>query len=595
MSQPPPTTTPSPDPARAPELERAPEPAQAAESHGETSPTSTPAAATLSRDSAGAFASAIRVVSGLTLFSRFAGLARDVVMVRILGDDLVASAFRFAYTLPNLFRRLFGEGALSAAFLPEYTRLQRDFPNTASQLATIIVRLLVLTTGAISLILEGLFLVLLLLLPDEPSRSLAIKMTMLMLPMMPMVCMTAILGGMLQANGKFGPPAAAPIILNAFQIATACTLYFIIPTEKVTAAYAVGFSAVVASIVQIIWSLHALRGSLVWSQSTQLALDNSRAVFKRFVPAMLGLGTLQLNTMLDGVIAMWPTFVGPLMFGRPVPLDEKSNAILGFTQQFYQFPLGVFGIAVATAIFPLLSRAVDSPNEFAAYLRRGLRLSFYIGLPASIGLVLVRHDLIYVVYSGGDTGFSADGVLRSAAVLLGFAPAVWVYSLNHVLTRAYYAKHDTTTPMRVAIGMVMVNLTLNLTLIWWFKEAGLAWATSISALLQMVILLFLSPRLLGVYPIDLPTLWGFARIVLLGAIMGLAVYAVQYLWPQAQQRPFGWLDYFLRLSVCVIAGGGSYFAASLVLKTPELRWLAQRAPKDTSKNASGGLGGMGEV
>lgn len=561
---------------------------------------SPPPAATLSRDSAGAFASAIRVVSGLTLFSRFAGLARDVVMVRILGDDLVASAFRFAYTLPNLFRRLFGEGALSAAFLPEYTRLLRDFPNTASQLATIIVRLLVLTTGVLSLILEGVFLVLLLLLPDEPSRTLSIKMTMLMLPMMPMVCLTAILGGMLQANGKFGPPAAAPIILNAFQIATACILYFFIPAEKTTAAYAVGFSAVIASMVQIIWSLHALRGSLVWTQSTQMALDHSRAVFRRFVPAMLGLGTLQLNTMFDSVIAMWPTFVGPLMFGRPVPLDEKSNAILGFTQQFYQFPLGVFGIAVATAIFPLLSRSVDSPSEFAAYLRRGLRLSFYIGLPASIGLVLVRHDLIYVVYSGGDTGFSAEGVVRAAAVLLGFAPAIWVYSLNHVLTRAYYAKHDTTTPMRVAIGMVIVNLALNLTLIWWLREAGLAWATAISALLQMIVLLSLSPRLIGVYPIDLPTFLGFLRITLLGTIMGAAVYAVQYLWPQSQQGPFGWLDYFLRLCVSVIAGGGSYVAASLVFKAPELRWLVQRAPRDASGSAdgsggSGGSGGMGEV
>src|SRR5437016_2974080 len=164
---------------------------------------------------------AVRVVSGLTLLSRLAGLVRDVVTARMFGASALGSGFQAAYSLPNLFRRLFGEGALSAAFLPEYTLLRRDHPQLSDQLASITLWALTLATGALTLLLEAGVLVALLALPASPDRSLSLKLIMLMLPMMPAVCVTAILGGMLQAHGRFGPPAAAPIILNLFQVAAA--------------------------------------------------------------------------------------------------------------------------------------------------------------------------------------------------------------------------------------------------------------------------------------------------------------------------------------------------------------------------------------
>ena len=533
----------------------------------------------------GALASAVRIVSGLTLLSRFAGLLRDVVMVRVFSDGVLASAFRAAYMLPNVFRRLFGEGALSAAFLPEYAQLRRDDPAVAGELATLTLRLLTLVTGAITLLIEAVLLMLIIFLPEDGEhgwRDVSFKLMMLMLPMMPMVCITAILGGMLQAHGRFGPPAAAPIILNFFQIAASLAFFIGWTSDRVVSAYAVGAAAVAASVVQILWSLHALRGRVAWGRASEAAERHGRRVLGRFLPAVLGLGTLQLNTMMDAVIAMWPVWVGPTMFGVAVTLDEASNGILGYTQQLYQFPLGVFGLAVATAVFPLLSRASDDPAAFASVLRRGLRLSFFIGLPATVGLALVRHDLVFVVF-GGPGGFSNEGVERGAAVLLGFAPGVWAYSLNHVLTRAFYARHNTRTPMRVAVSMVALNLGLNLILIWPLREAGLAWSTAASALAQTVVLLTLCGMRLGVRPLDRETLVAFARITLAASVMAAAVTGVMLSWPGEASS---WGVRALRLAACVVVGAGGYAVAARALRTPEMAWILQRAPRGAGGEAA---------
>ncbi len=318
---------------------------------------------------------AVRVVSGLTLLSRLAGLVRDVVTARMFGTAALGSAFQAAYSLPNLFRRLFGEGALSAAFLPEYTLLRRDHPQLSDQLASITLWALTLVTGGLTLLLEVGVLAAMFLLPDNHDRTLSLKLIMLMLPMMPAVCVTAILGGMLQAHGRFGPPAAAPIILNLFQVA-AGSVFYLGWLEREPSAYFVGSAAVFASGVQIVWSLAALKGKVHWTRTWDHANRHAKKVLGRFIPAVLGLGTIQLNTMMDTVFAMWPVWVGATMFGRTVTLDEQSNAILRYMQTIYQFPLGVFGLAVATAVIPLLSsRSSDDDATFVQHLRRGLRLS----------------------------------------------------------------------------------------------------------------------------------------------------------------------------------------------------------------------------
>jgi putative peptidoglycan lipid II flippase len=328
--------------------------------------------------------------------------------------------------------------------------------------------------------------------------------------------------------------------------------------------------------VQILWSWWALRGRVVWSAAGPLARRHAREVLRRFLPATLGLGTLQLNTMMDMVIAMWPVWVGPTILGHAFPLDQRSNAVLSYTQTIYQFPLGVFGIAVATAIFPMLSRAADRHEEFVRTLRRGLRLSLFIGLPATVGLALVRHDLVAAIFGGGGRlGFSDEGVSRGAAALLGFAVGVWAYSLNHVYTRAFYARHDTVTPMRLALAAVGLNFLLNITLIWWLREAGMAWATGLSAIAQCVALAWLCRTRLGLRPFDPETRRACLRIALAAAAMGGAVFAAGRLLPDDP----AWRTHVLRVSVCVAVGAAAYALGALALRLPELRWLFQRGER----------------
>ena len=542
-------------------------------------------------------ASAVRTVSGLTLLSRFAGLGRDLINARLLGDTAIGSAFMAAWAIPNLFRRLFGEGALAAAFIPEYTQLTKREPETADRFATLTMSWLALITGGLLVLGEAICLAVLLNSPSSNAdRLLSVRLIMVMLPFMPVVCISAILGGMLQTHGRFAPTAAAPIILNAMIIAVALPFYLLAPQSRVLAAYWIGVAAVVAGLLQVGWSLLALRGRVQWKRGFAQAREPMGRLLKRFVPVVIGMGTIQINAFLDTLIAMWPLWVGPTIMGMTYPLTDHSNSILSFTQRLYQFPLGVFGIAVATAIFPLLSRHADDRARFHATLARGLRLSFFIGLPATVGLILVRKDLTFIMYSGGRSAFSHDGAARAALVLLGYAPGVWAYSLNHVLTRAFYASGDMRTPMRVGLWMVLVNLMLNLTLIWPLHEAGLALSTSLSAVLQLCILSRLLKSILQrthaptishastasnqagaeAHPIlDIPTRKGFGQTILSTLGMTMLVVLVSLVLGLPGE-PTSWLGALGSLLLMVSMGGAGYFGMAILLKQEELHWLIAR-------------------
>ncbi|MBC7833483.1 MAG: murein biosynthesis integral membrane protein MurJ [Phycisphaerales bacterium] len=517
-------------------------------------------------------AAAVRAVSGVTLLSRLGGLARDVLLVHIFGATAVGSAFASAFAIPNMFRRLFGEGALSAAFIPEYTRARKADPALAGQLASLTLVALGAATSAITILIELVLLLVLVLAPPNPDRELSLRLIMLMLPFMPLICGAATLSGILQVHGRYGPAASGPLLLNGFIIAAG--LYYIASGRQggPNAAYTLGAVTVASGLTQSLAFFIILRGQVRWTRAWSAATAPARAMFRRFIPVMLGLGTLQLNAFFDQLIAMWPLWVGPTILGFAYPLDKASAGIIAFTQRLYQFPLGVFGIAVATAIFPLLSRHHDEPAAFLSTLRRGVRLSLFIGLPASIGLMLVRTDATRVLFSFGDSGFDERGLTRSAAVLLGYAPAVWAYSLNHVLTRAFYARADTRTPTRIAIYMVGLNVALNVILIWPLHEAGPPWATSISATLQCLILMHLCRTRLDAPVLDAQTRGACARIALASAFMACPVLAFGFLW----ERPADWSAAALRLLAASVLGAIAYLVAARLLRLPELGWLLSR-------------------
>lgn len=544
--------------------------------HTDTAPA--PDAAPRADADAGRFFAAARLVAGLTVASRVAGLVRDGVLARVLGVGAVSSAFNFAFVIPNTFRRLFGEGALSAAFIPEYARLLKSDSQLARRFASATMAALLVVLCVITLIGEA---ALLLALRSRPGDGLAIRLIMIMLPFMPLVCGSAILAGILQTHGSFGPGAAAPIVLNGCAIVAASVYGWAMDLPLEDTAVAVAWSVTASGVITLFWALAALRRHESWTRVLTGVSEPFYRMLRRMLPVVIGLGALQINTLIDGLIASRPVLTDDPMILLPFvgavayPLDEGANAALAFAQRLYQFPLGVFGVAIATVALPAMAREADDPEKFNAILRRGVRSCLFIGVPASVGLIAVRHDLVQTIFAGGE--FTREDGLRVSRVLAGYAPAVWAYVLTQTLMRSFYARGDTWTPMKISLSFVAANFALNCALIWPLAEAGLAWATTISGIGQCLVVLWIVSRRSEGALVEA----SFRRTALqslgLTALMAAVLWAFEALLPGRDGAT--WPTHTLRLGVMLAAGGGVYLAGARLLRMEELGWLLERASR----------------
>jgi len=512
-----------------------------------------------------------RTVMSMTALSRVTGLGREAVLSRIFGTDAILSTYFFAFMIPNLFRRLFGEGALSAAFLPKYEKLTREDPEMAGKLATATIGVVAIGLGLFVIIAELILLGVSLIVGEGHT---AIYLVMIMLPYAPLVCLVAILGAMLQVHGRFGPTSGAPIILNTFITFAAVVGFSLlgkITSNQFIVVCLMSAAVVMAGLVQLIWSWAALRPHAKLGLRINGARSHVIDVFRRAGPMILGLGVLQVNTLIDGLIASYRNYTGTSdFFGYTWPLDESAMAVLTFAQRLYQFPLGVFGIAVATAIYPMLAKLADDKPAFTDIVHRGLRLVFFIGLPASLGLIVVARPLTGSILQGA--AFDNADTNRVAFVLLGYASCVWAYSMIQVITRAFYARNDTVTPVRIALYVVGLNLVLNLILIWTpLKEAGLAWSTAICATLQVMLLLWHLRRHVE-SPIGEVTLPSMLRTCLLSIVMVVVLGGLMLALPSGKS----WLQQVQSLAVLVAAGSIIFAGGAAMLRMPELKWAVGR-------------------
>jgi len=506
-----------------------------------------------------------RTVWSITFLSRIAGLGRDAAISRYFGAGAVSSAFFFAFLLPNLARRLFGEGALSAAFVPAYTKLLDEDPARAKALASLTIAKLILLLGTVVVIGEIFLWGLLCWLPSTDGTF---GLMMTMLPYMPLVCVVAILGGVLQTHGRFGPTASAPIILNACMIG-AIIFFAEVFTAVQDHMMMVGIAVVVAGVLQVAWSLHALRRISWWTRETDCGKDDLRTMVRKLIPTIIGLGTMQLNTLLDGLIASYPVVIGSTIFGVVYPLGESANASLNFASRLFQFPLGVFGIAVSTAIFPLLASQATKRGEFGETVRRGLRLVVFIGLPASAGLMIVRDLLSGVVFQGGL--FTSGDTREVGFILLGYGTAIWAYSMTQVLTRAFYAVDDMKTPVKIAVRMVALNLTLNMILIWTpLGTAGLAWSTAFCAVVQVSILMRAIRTHVDV-PADRSVVRSWIKTTVATLLMSISVAIAVAFYPVEPE--FSWWESLGTLTLCVGVGIVVFGISASLLGMDERKWL----------------------
>lgn len=532
----------------------------------------------MSNETAG-FERNARTVSALTFLSRFGGLARDATMSRVFGIGPVMDAFAFGFMVPNLFRRLFGEGALSASLLPAFVRELDHDPATALLMARLLISRAMLLLAALVVAVEipimlGLF---------DGDLEIGLRLLAIMLPYAPLICMVALFGSMLHAYGRFGPTAAAPLVLNLLLVISALVTIPLVTAGSLSVEgqiTLVAVSVLVAGLIQVTWSLRALRRVATRSgvPDADRARVRCREVLLQALPMAIGLGALQLNTLIDGLIASWPSLIGPAIPVLDVtyPLPTGSMSAISWAQRLYEFPLGVFGVATATAIFPRLARFHDSPAEFADALRRGLRLTFFVGLPASLGLLLVRDPLTAVILQGAS--FTREDTLLTGFILLGYAPAVWAYSVNLVFVRAFYARGEAMTPVKVAIGAGVLNLALNLVLIWTpLGVAGLAWSTAVCAVVQTCLLhRLLDARVGGI--VDGAMRRGVLRTLLVTLASGAC--AATVMWSlQPASHPDSWTYQLVSLFATVAAGGLGAFVAARLMRMPELDWFLGRSLK----------------
>ncbi|MEI6272753.1 MAG: murein biosynthesis integral membrane protein MurJ [Phycisphaerae bacterium] len=525
-----------------------------------------------------------RTVSLLTLVSRFSGLARDAAQSRVFGAGPIMDAFAIAFQLPNLFRRLFGEGALSASFTPVYAKLEQDNPQKSKLFASVTIALLTVVLAALTLVGEA---VVLSLPSRDANQQLSFQLMATMLPYMPLICVVALMGSILNVHGKFAVAAASPMILNAaIIVASIGVSYLHGGMERAHHIQIVAWSVVAAGLLQVAWMVWSMRGygirlSLQWNDCR----DSLRTMLTTMLPMMIGLGVFQINTFIDSVIASYPTMVGPTIFGMQFPLMEGSNAAMNFATRLYEFPLGVFGIAIATAIFPTLSRQASNPALFAHTLRRGIRLALFIGLPASAGLIVVRTQLTTVVFQGGK--FTVDDTMRVATILLGFAPAVVAFSVMQTITRAFYALGDTSTPTRISIWMVCLNFLLNCTLIWTpLNTSGLAWSTTICAFIQAAILIYLlHARINNLFDIHtrVASVKIFAATLVMTAVITAIAFALSSgMTTMASVLSVGtaWGQSLLQLLVLTFSGVVCMFVLAKWWKMPEWKWTLGQIDHD---------------
>ncbi len=529
--------------------------------------------------SGGGVARHARTVMGMTILSRFTGLFRDSMLASLFGLGPTAVAFTMGFLIPNLFRRLFGEGALSAAFIPQYTTLLHEDRKLARRFAWAMVSLLMIGLSVIVLITEAVLFGLLEAGTWTDTTDLTLRLVMVMMPYMPLVCTVALVGGMLQVHGKFGPTAAAPILLNIAMVAAAVIGHLWVGAER--GVYLVAVFVLVAGVLQLLWQVAA-----VWrDEPGTLDFANTRkplkAVMLTMGPMLLGLAVFQINSAMDMFISYGfssPEGAGEqtimaMIAGKKLyyPIQAGAVAALNWSQRLYQFPLGVFGIAVATAIFPALAKCAASDRAgFDQTLRNGLRLTVFIGLPASVGLIMVRLPLTRLIFQYGK--FDLEDASRVATILVGYAIAIWAYSATHVLTRGFYAIKDPRTPLKITMVNVMLNLTLNCVLIWYLGAAGLAWSTAICAIWQTFLLVRAMRRYVKM-PLDDAVLFSWCRTLVLSAIMGMVLYPLINrvdLTALNRQESAG------MLAILVAVGAGVYLAGAWVLKSDELRWLLRR-------------------
>jgi putative peptidoglycan lipid II flippase len=448
-------------------------------------PTVSPTTPPTSQDENRAVIKSAGIIGVATFSSRILGFVRDMVLAKLFGATPAADAFFVAYRIPNLLRELFAEGSMSAAFIPVFTeyhtlKSKRDAWELASATFT---TLLTIVTGITLLGILGSAGIVWLLAPgfhDDPTRlEMTTLLTRIMFPYLIFISLAALAMGVLNSLRAFAAPAFSPVFFNLFIIG--CALFLAPTMPEPIIGVAVG--VVAGGAAQFAMQLPGLkRRGMLFGFRFHPGHPGVRKIGRLMIPSLLGLSVTQINITVS-------TILGSFFAGGPTYLFYGMRLI--------QFPLGIFGVALVTAILPTLSAqaARGALDELRTTLGFGLRMILFIMVPAMLGLMFLRVPIVHLVFEHGT--FTAHDTAETAFAVLCYSVGLWAFGGVRIIVSAFYSLKDTTTPAISAAVAVGANILFSLILMSSLGAAGLALATALAAMVNGGILVVILNRRLG--------------------------------------------------------------------------------------------------
>ena len=504
-------------------------------------------------------ARAAGVVGVSTLLSRIAGYVRDMLFASFFGAGMVADAFIAAFRIPNLLRRLFGEGSLSIAFVPVFTEtLVKGDREEGLCLAVSALKLLLVGLSVIAL--AGVVLAPTIITIVAPGFShlpekmaLTVALTRIMFPYVILIGLVALCMGILNALGHFAAPAVAPVLLNLAMIGAMYAVSRFSDSETVQIMGLAG-GVLAGGVLQLALQLPYLvrHGVRFWSPSGM------------WHPAMKKVGILMLPTIFGAAVYQINIVVGTLLASL---LPEGSVACLYYADRLVQFPLGIFAQAAATAVLPSLSRQAANGDHvgMGETFGHALSLVLYITIPAMVGLIVLRDPIVALLFKRG--AFDTETARLTSDALLYYALGLWAFSAVRIVVPTFYAMQDTRTPVKTATIAIAANILLGMALMGPMKHCGLALATSLASMVNLVLLVAVLRNKLGVIR------WRLIFSSLLKTLIAAGIMALGVEVTCRLLIPIGTATGSLRLltgiSVGIIFGITAFSAASWMLQIPE--------------------------
>ena len=483
----------------------------------------------------------ILTVSGFTFISRIFGLVRESMISHLLGASIVTDAFFVAFKFPNFFRRIFAEGAFNAAFVPLFSRkLVADGKEGAQELAeqifsvmlaflTVFVAVVVIFTPSIIHILAPGF-------ATTPERmELAITFTRITFPYILFISLAAHLSGVLNSFDRFAAAAGVPILLNIVMISA----LLISPYTDITFGEGLSIAVALAGVIQLGWLYFAC-----WRMDFRIRLrapkltPEVKELLKLMLPGAIGAGVMNINLFIDTIIASF--------------LPEKSVSYIFYADRLNQLPLSILGIAIGTALLPMLSRQLKAGDYKKALSNKRLttEIALQLTLPSAVGLAVLSYPIIHLIYGLVDVDTQA-----TAAALSAFAIGIPAYVLNKVFITGFFARQDTKTPVKIAVGCILLNLSLNLIFVQYFAHVGLALSTSISAWANTITLYAILKKR-DWFRLDIGFHKNMSIISLIAAFMGASLWAIAQSFDVSQMSFMQNLGYVMGQILC---GAATYF------------------------------------